>query len=42
MQKTNDFFREVTLRVARRLEVTQMLEDLFSYLRTQMPCDLLQ
>ena len=42
MPKTNDFFREVTLRVARRLEVTQMLEDLFSYLRTQMPCDLLQ
>lgn len=27
MQKTNDFFREVTLRVARRLDVTQMLED---------------
>jgi len=42
MPKTNDFFREVTLRVARRLDVTQMLEDLFSYLRTQMPCDLLQ
>ena len=42
MLNPQDFFREVTLRVARRLDVTQMLEDLFSYLRTQMPCDLLQ
>ena len=42
MPKQQDFFREVTMLVSRRLDVTQMLEDLFSYLRTQMPCDLLQ
>jgi transcriptional regulator with GAF, ATPase, and Fis domain len=37
-----DFFRNVTLCVSRRLDATQMLEDLFSLLRTQMPCDLIQ
>lgn len=42
MANESTFFREVTLRVSRRLDVTQMLEDLFLYLRTQMPCDLLQ
>lgn len=42
MTNPQAFFREVTLRVSRRLDVTQMLEDLFIYLRTQMPCDLLQ
>lgn len=42
MTKQEDFFREVTLLVSRRLDVTQMLEDLFTYLCTQMPCDLLQ
>jgi transcriptional regulator with GAF, ATPase, and Fis domain len=42
MPTQQDFFREVTLLVSRRLDVTQMLDDLFSYLRTRMPCDLLQ
>ena len=42
MPTQQDFFREVTLRVSRRLDVTIMLEDLFTYLRTRMPCDLLQ
>jgi transcriptional regulator with GAF, ATPase, and Fis domain len=37
-----NFFRDVTLCVARRLDVTQMLEDLFTLLRGQMPCDLMQ
>lgn len=42
MSLAQDFFREVTLCVSRRLDVIRMAEDLFSYLRTQMPCDLLQ
>ncbi len=42
MQTEQDFFREVTLRVSRRLDVTKMLEDLFCYFRPRMPCDLLQ
>ncbi len=37
-----DFFREVTLRVAGRLEVEKALRDLFLFLRQQMPCDLLE
>lgn len=36
------FFRDVTLCVSKRLDVTQMLEELFVYLRTKMPCDLMQ
>lgn len=42
MATRQDFFRAVTLCVSRRLAVTQMVEELFAYLRTQMPCDLLQ
>ena len=42
METRQEFFRQVTLCVSRRLDVTRMVEDLFSYLRTQMPCDLLQ
>ena len=42
MPKQVDFFKEVTMLVSRRLDVTQMLEDLFLYLSTRMPCDLLQ
>ena len=42
MERTKDFFRSVTLCVSLRLDATEMAEDLFSLLRTRMPCDLLQ
>lgn len=41
MAKTHDFFREVTLCVSLRLNATEMAEDLFTLLRSRMPCDLL-
>ena len=42
MEKKTDFFREVTLCVSLRLSATEMAEDLFTLLRSQMPCELLQ
>ena len=42
MSLNQDFFKAITLCVSRRLDVTEAVEDLFTYLRTQMPCDLLQ
>ena len=42
MAKTHDFFREVTLCVSLRLNATEMAEDLFTLLRSRMPCELLQ
>jgi len=42
MEKKPDFFREVTLCVSLRLCATEMAEDLFTLLRSRMPCELLQ
>ena len=42
MEKKPDFFREVTLCVSLRLSATEMAEDLFTLLRSRMPCELLQ
>lgn len=42
MEHKTDFFRAITRCVSLHLNATEMAEDLFDFLRTRMPCELLQ